>query len=69
MLISKIIIYKLFAQTLIYQILYSAAVQSSQWNSLRTGVGGGSGRLTAGGNRRPEMLDASAGRALGQEKS
>lgn len=67
-LISKIIIYELLVQMLICQTLYSAAAQSPKQSSLHTGVGGGGGRLTADGNRRPEMLDPSPGRAFGQEK-
>lgn len=64
-LISKIIIYKLFVQALICQALHSAAAQSPKQSSSRTGAGGGGGRLTAGGNRTPEMLDARPGRAFG----
>lgn len=67
-LISKIIIYKLFVQALVCQALHSAAAQSPKQSSSRTGAGGGGGRLTAGGNRTPEMLDAPPGRAFGREK-
>lgn len=54
-LISTIIICKLFVQPLVCQTICQSPRRP--WG------------LTAGGNRRPEMLDAPAGRALGQEKS